>query len=59
MAAEHARSGYLQSSSRILTSPVGQVMAPAPPVRPGIQRAQEWNYEGWKELRARDKAGAP
>ena len=24
-----------------------------------IQRAQEWNYEGWKELRARDKAGAP
>ena len=22
-----------------------------------IQRAQEWDYEGWKELRAHDKAG--
>ncbi len=22
-----------------------------------IQRAQEWDYEGWKELRARDKTG--
>lgn len=24
-----------------------------------IQRAQEWDYEGWKELRAGDKSGPP
>ena len=24
-----------------------------------IQRAQEWDYEGWKELRALDKSGKP
>jgi Arc/MetJ family transcription regulator len=24
-----------------------------------IRRAQEWDYEGWKELRARDKSGTP
>ncbi len=23
-----------------------------------LQRAQEWDYEGWLALRARDKAGA-
>ena len=24
-----------------------------------IERAQEWDYEGWKELRALDKSGKP